>query len=821
MSQFNKHFNPIKPLIRTNKNFVYQGKKYPIDFSLVKKYSNYFYKNKDLFKSVEDIEIIPDKYTLLEESIPIFIACCQKEPFDINDTNIFSLYQLSVQYEVPTLNQITSQYIAEHQKPLVFQTIFYKLRNQNTNANFDLSPEEEIISSNFFEYINDEQLLSLPVPVLYHIISNDHLAFKSMNTSNQTQFIDFLFRCLDKHRREASVLFLTLDLENERVDLLSHLISRYSDFFDFNMINAKFLAKNTAHLLSELQRLKIEFTEKLNEMKTENENQKKSFKSSQKKLNDSNNDLINSNNELMNSNKELVKRLEKLENELSAQKMKLETQNNKMIQMEERLNEQESKIERYTNLKVNEIKINTEPKFLLPGSTMTLSAFVKPRLAFNDGVNWQIVEEVERSVEVRSKNEKSLVLKGLIEGKKITVIAKALDGSRVTATKEIIISALNVKIEVNVDQNQTIKGTIKTTEIGGIALDKSKSKFMLDTNNSRELGNSAYQNGFQLDDLNKNISFKNQPGNYYLHILAVDNCGSSRELVSNVLKIEQIKPMCYTSTGGVQSVQLEPGSYKLEAWGAQGGSFNSTYHGGFGGYSTGIINLKSKTTLYIVVGKSTSTASGGYNGGGSGGVYNGDYVFTSYGGGGATHIGLKSGELKSFANDYSDNLLIVAGGGGGATDGSKYPSGDKKCWCGIGGCGGGCVGGEGVFEPGKNRYGKGGTQSSGGKNDYMKGHFDECGMFGQGANCVRPSGHPGAGGGGGFYGGGSGGNSGPGGGGSGYINTSKLTDACMFGYKTRASSSTESKTVSITNAYLEATSNYAKQGDGYVKITVV
>ena len=92
--------------------------------------------------------------------------------------------------------------------------------------------------------INDDQLISLPVPVLYKIMNNIKLKINSMNLTNQGQFIGFLFKCLEKHIREASILFLNLDIENERIEVLSRLISVYSDVFDFNFHDLKFLSKS-------------------------------------------------------------------------------------------------------------------------------------------------------------------------------------------------------------------------------------------------------------------------------------------------------------------------------------------------------------------------------------------------------------------------------------------------------------------------------------------------------------------------------------------------------------------------------------------------
>ena len=131
-------------------------------------------------------------------------------------------------------------------------------------------------------------------------------------------------------------------------------------------------------------------------------------------------------------------------------------------------------------------------------------------------------------------------------------------------------------------------------------------------------------------------------------------------------------------TGGEQTFTSDcNGYYKLETWGAQGGTANTSYPstGGYGGYATGIVSLTNSDTLYINVGgagspnnnSNTSGAIGGYNGGGNSG-----YVNTSnYGeiwtasGGGATHIAKASGLLKSLNNNINSILLVAGGGGGG------------------------------------------------------------------------------------------------------------------------------------------------------------
>lgn len=64
----------------------------------------------------------------------------------------------------------------------------------------------------------------------------------------------------------------------------------------------------------------------------------------------------------------------------------------------------------------------------------------------------------------------------------------------------------------------------------------------------------------------------------------------------------------FNYTGNVQSIELLPGVYQLECWGAQGGQgndnayANTSWDYGKGGYSTGTIEIKTKTILYICVG---------------------------------------------------------------------------------------------------------------------------------------------------------------------------------------------------------------------------
>ena len=214
--------------------------------------------------------------------------------------------------------------------------------------------------------------------------------------------------------------------------------------------------------------------------------------------------------------------------------------------------------------------------------------------------------------------------------------------------------------------------------------------------------------------------------------------------------------MNFDYTGSVQTATLTPGKYKLECWGAQGGTYSGCI-GGYGGYSKGTITLTKTTTVYISVGGagSSSSTAAGFNGGGTG-------ISSGRGGGGATDVRIGQNSLYS--------RVIVAGGGGGAgvTSANANPCG----------CGGGEYGGDGYYNnttgsytTGQNRSGGSASQTAGG----ITWSTGTQATFGQGGNA---SGYSCGGGGGGWYGGGGAYDSDSdsdgrwGGGGSGYVYTS-------------------------------------------------
>ena len=280
----------------------------------------------------------------------------------------------------------------------------------------------------------------------------------------------------------------------------------------------------------------------------------------------------------------------------------------------------------------------------------------------------------------------------------------------------------------------------------------------------------------------------------------------------------------YTGTEQVFTAPAS-GTYKLETWGAQGGDTlmygKNNMYGGYGSYSLGLVNLEKDERIFLNVGGAGDECiayegnptfgiecSGGYNGGGSALSSNlgNDNAGT---GGGATHISLVSGLLSSLENNSND-ILIVSGGGGGS-----YSWKDIN-YAANGGHAGGYKGVDGYMsvQYASKLPGGGGTQTSAGTAGTMRGAVGGFGHGGDGGKVGA------SGGGGGFYGGGASAHNGSGGG-SGYIGNSLLTNKAMYCYNCEESSEESTKTISTTCAEETPTSNCAKKGNGYARITYI
>ena len=227
----------------------------------------------------------------------------------------------------------------------------------------------------------------------------------------------------------------------------------------------------------------------------------------------------------------------------------------------------------------------------------------------------------------------------------------------------------------------------------------------------------------------------------------------------------------FAYTGTLQCIVLPAGKYKMEAWGAHGGTYGSGA-GGYGAYTSGVINLPETRTIYIYTGQAgDGLYSVTFNGGGNGG-YIASHTSYCRSGGGASDIRLEAADYDNFESLKS--RIIVAAGGAGGLRYSKYANGGHA---------GGLKGYDGSYyrHPGGYPYyiATGASQTSGGVCGGGAG-VTATGFFGLARWYNEPTTF-GSGGGGGYYGGGGGASQssvvGTGGGGSSFISGHNGCDA--------------------------------------------
>lgn len=376
--------------------------------------------------------------------------------------------------------------------------------------------------------------------------------------------------------------------------------------------------------------------------------------------------------------------------------------------------------------------------------------------------------------------------------------------ARLTDVESRLESIYHIKgrIEVSVKHDLVFSAVIRL-EANNAALDTTKSKYIVSTSNAQSLGSDAYMCGEPISTFEQTtIDFACKAGTYYVRAFVASIDGKSTEIVSNAVTLNDTR-IEFDYEGRPSQLIFAAGNYKLQVWGAEGGSSTGNggqpqrAHGGLGGYSEGVISFNEQTKLYIFVGgkgKSADSSDGSETSGGfpdGGGTKTGHYdKYTTVPGtgGGSTSVRIASDSLYA--------RVIVAGGGGGSS-GSFYNINH-------GGFGGGENGGNCYYSSRLQSQGSGTqTGSTPHPGNSVPG---VAGTFGHGANGRYKQGcDSGGGGGGGWYGGSGGGHGNSqdcpgGGGGSGWIFTSASHHAWISGDSSNSNQFLLNESHYLTNA---------------------
>lgn len=227
--------------------FVYnKNKKIPIKIDFFKISSNKFAKNQVNINEDKTINLFDDKLeenlNFSDDSIQNFINYVHRQDIFLNNNNVTEINYLAKKYEVFSLISKTEEYINDHHQDLIIPLFTI---NQS-NPSFDIDFYEDIIAKNLEEFVQNESLTNLNISVLYRIIEKYHTQ-KEIDTN----IIDFLFKCLDKQGRKASVLFSFVSIEKLDPIHLNQLLTKYSNVFDFQFINTS-LTKTLYEMLNQI-----------------------------------------------------------------------------------------------------------------------------------------------------------------------------------------------------------------------------------------------------------------------------------------------------------------------------------------------------------------------------------------------------------------------------------------------------------------------------------------------------------------------------------------------------------------------------------------
>lgn len=249
--------------------------KFPIKIDFFKISSAKFSKNQVNINKDNTIDLFDNEteenLDFSDDSIQDFINYVHRQDISLNNNNVIEINYLAKKYEVLSLIKHTEEYIKNHLQELKFSILTINKNNPSSNTSF----YEDVIANNLEEYTKNESLLNLEISILYRIIKKYHSQKEiSMN------IINFLFKCLDKYGRKASVLFSFIDINKLDSMHLNQLLTNYADVIDFHFINSS-LTKTLYEIINQLilreKQKQVQYEESMKNINNEISQLKKDF----------------------------------------------------------------------------------------------------------------------------------------------------------------------------------------------------------------------------------------------------------------------------------------------------------------------------------------------------------------------------------------------------------------------------------------------------------------------------------------------------------------------------------------------------------------
>lgn len=311
----------VQASLKNNYCIINGERHFPINLESFNNHANFFVQNPNIIQQYPNgyqIEDHKNEIDLFNESIDLLIQYCQNKVISINHKNIIFLNDLVIKFIVPELIKITDDYLSQNKNDFLLQ---YLMKIQN-DPNIKTDIYEDIISKNLNNYVKDDDLLNLNLPILHRIVTKYPL--NALNEAH-SEIIEFLFKCLDKFGKPASPLFAKIVFLNENSSFLHRLISeesKYSKIFDFHVINTEY-HKTIYELQNELIRKDEQIKMKQQEQEKILENFEKERLESQKEMSKMTEIFTK---EMTQMKDEMIKMKESFENEMKQMKIKSQTE---------------------------------------------------------------------------------------------------------------------------------------------------------------------------------------------------------------------------------------------------------------------------------------------------------------------------------------------------------------------------------------------------------------------------------------------------------------------------------------------------------------
>lgn len=194
---------------------------------------------KKKLKETKNIPLIDNEEERLEfpeESIEQFIKYVEHQTIPLSKENIIYLSYLAQKYGVSSLIESTKEFLDQHHDKLTLQILLVC----QEKPEFDTSSYEDTISNHMKDYIKDDKIFQLNFQILYRIFHKYQQMNKKEKIDNK-EINEFLFKCLDRFGRKASILFENVDVRHFGHENFNRLLTDYSKSFDFHFINSFYL----------------------------------------------------------------------------------------------------------------------------------------------------------------------------------------------------------------------------------------------------------------------------------------------------------------------------------------------------------------------------------------------------------------------------------------------------------------------------------------------------------------------------------------------------------------------------------------------------